>query len=322
VKRVVLALSLLSLVASASAEKWSFVVAGDGRSDGTSGQRSMDRGGVNDTITREIAQAVIREKAKMLAWTGDLAIGSKDPVTFERQLLVWRGLMQPVYDKKIKVLPCRGNHELGPGADAARVWGRVFTGPYALPQNGPATEKNLSFYFEKGDVLLIGLDHYAGTVRETVNQPWLDQVLTERKKPFIFAFGHEHAFSCGAHRDTLDTHPVNRDAFWESLIRAGSRAYFCGHDHLYDHMTVTRGGSNPGPVMHQFVAGTSGAPFYKAGAYAGQNTIWQLDRQKKIENTYGYILVEIDGKRATITFKGRVAPGKYQAMDSWSYTAD
>jgi hypothetical protein len=30
--------------------------------------------------------------------------------------------------------------------------------------------------------------------------------------------------------------------------------------------------------------------------------------------------VEIDGDKATITFKGRVAPGKYAAMDSWSYS--
>ena len=75
------------------------------------------------------------------------------------------------------------------------------------------------------------------------------------------------------------------------------------------------------PEMHQFVAGTAGAPFYKQGEYAGNNTGWKLQRVKHIDKTYGYMLVEVDGNTATVTFKGRIAPGKYEAMDSFTYTA-
>ena len=117
----------------------------------------------------------------------------------------------------------------------------------------------------------------------------------------------------------MDASPTARDTFWNSLIAAGSRAFFCGHDHLYDHMLITRAGSDPGPEMHQFVAGTAGAPFYKQGDYVGNNTGWTLKRLNHIDATYGYILVEIDGRQATITFKGRKSPGHYEAMDTWSY---
>ena len=314
---------LLALFATVStqvlAQKWSFVVAGDGRSDGKV-VRPEDKNGVNVTITGEIAQAVIKEKAKFLAWTGDLAMGyQKDPAAFESQLMTWRETMKPLYDKHIPVLPTRGNHDAS-STDADTVWRKVFSGPYSLPLNGPTGEDDLTFFFGKGDVLLLGLDQY-GTRKETVNQGWIDKVLNDYKKPFIFAMGHEPAFMDGSHKDTMDVDAGARDVFWESLIKAGSRVFFCGHDHLYDHMVVTRKGSDPGPKMHQLVAGTAGAPFYPKGDYTGNNTYWNLDRVAHIGNTYGYLLVQIDGNKCTVTFKGRKSPGVYVPMDSFSFTS-
>lgn len=300
------------------AQKWRFVVAGDGRSDSRT-VRQEDKNGVNVTITAEIAQAVIDEKAKFLAWSGDLVMGyQKEAAAFESQLMTWRETMQPLYDRHIPVLASRGNHDAS-STDADKVWRKVFAGPYAMPQNGPAGEEGMTFYYGKGDVLFMGLDQY-GTRKETVNQAWVDQTLRKHKKPFIFAMGHEPAFMDGSHKDTLDADPAARDAFWESLIKAGSRVFFAGHDHLYDHMVVQRKGSNPGPEMHQIVAGTAGAPFYPKGDYNGNNTYWRLRRVSHISSTYGYVLVEIDGAKCTVTFKGRVSPGVYKAMDSFSYS--
>jgi hypothetical protein len=317
-RRLLVLLAITCLVPFAQAQKWSFVVAGDGRAD-KNVERDMDKNGVNVLITGEIAQAVLAEKAKLLLWTGDLAYGYNTADEFETQLLTWRGLMQPLYDKKIPVLPCRGNHDAG-AKESAEVWTKIFAGPYALPQNGPDGEKSMTYYYGKGNVLIVSLDQYAAAVKETINQPWLDGVLSSHKKPFIFTFAHEPAFMDGSHKDTMDAHTTERDAFWQSLIKAGSRVFFCGHDHLYDHMKVTKAEGAPGPELHQYVAGTSGAPFYKEGAYAGVNTIWKCSRVKHIDNTYGYLLVTIDGRKCTITFKGRVAPGKYVPMDTWSYT--
>ncbi|MCB8932368.1 MAG: metallophosphoesterase [Fimbriimonadaceae bacterium] len=317
-KRLVAFVALCSVAACSPAQKWSFVVAGDGRAD-TRTERPEDKDGINVVIGSEIAQAVLAEKAKFLVWTGDLVSGYvKDPAEAESQLRAWVRMMKPVYDAKIPVLPCRGNHDAG-DVDSAAIWNKVFSGERALPMNGPAAEKGLTYYYGKGDVLMIALDQY-GARKEEIEQPWLDGVLARYRKPFIFAFSHEPAFMDGAHKDTMDANPVARDRFWNSLIDAGSRVYFGGHDHLYDHMTIVREGSQPGPVLHQVTAGTAGAPFYKKGDYTGKNEGWKLTRVKNITDTYGYVLVTIDGNTATVTFKGRVAPGKYVAMDTFSFT--
>ena len=317
---VSLALAVTMLHAPIPAAKWCFVVAGDGRAD-LSKNRPEDKDGLNVLITGEIGQAAVQEKAKFLMWTGDLVFGySKDPADFEKMLTTWRDTMKPVYDKRIPILACRGNHEAG-AADSEKVWRKVFSGKYSMPDNGPDTEKNLSFYYEKGDVLAISLDQYTYG-KEKINQPWLDSVLAKHHKPFIFSMGHEPAFMDGAHKDTMDVDPIARNAFWDSLINAGERVFFCGHDHLYDRMAVTKSGDKPGPIVHQIVAGTAGAPFYKEGEYAGKNVGWDLKRVKHIDNTYGYLLVEIEGKKASITFKGRTSPGNFEPMDSMTYMAN
>jgi hypothetical protein len=293
------------------------VVAGDGRAD--SPPRPEDKNGLNDLMNHEIARAVLREKAKALLWTGDLVmLTNQDCALFKQELLAWRDIYQPLYDHGVAVLPARGNHEMA-CPDSARVWNEVFSGRYALPANGPETEKGLSFYYVLGPMLAVGVDQYQSG-KEMIDEPWLDQTLRDNEKPFVFVYGHEPAFMDGHHLDTLDAHPNMRDSVWESLIRAGARVYFCGHDHFYDHMKVTRATGDTGPEMYQFTAGTAGAPFYHGGPYQGQNSYWKLTQIKHIDNTNGYILVKIKGRKATITFKGRTAPGHYEPMDTFSYT--
>jgi hypothetical protein len=312
--------ALLAVSALAQADHFQFVVAGDGRAN-PGAHRPEDVDGVNTLITGEMEQAVLDEHAKFLLWTGDLVYGSNgNAKLLEKMLLRWRGIMQPLYDKKIPVLPCRGNHEFG-NKQANEVWNKVFSGEYALPQNGPSDEMNLTFYFKYGPVLAVGMDQYTvDSDSIAVNVPWLKHTLDEQHEPFIFTYGHEPAFMDGAHKDLMDNDVPKRDSFWDTIIAAGSRVYFCGHDHLYDHMTVLNNTGKPGPVMHQIVAGTSGAPFYTEGPYDGANSHWKLTRVKNITKTYGYVLVDINGNKATVTFKGRVAPGKYKAMDSFSFT--
>lgn len=313
----------LLFVASLSAEPWRFVVAGDGRSQGKT-PRPEDKNGINVTITTEVIQAVIRENAKLLLWTGDLVLGytgasnANGTDELESQLLDWRALAQPLYDKKIAVLPCRGNHDAKGGPKALAVWRKVFSGPYQIPDNGPEEEKGITFYYATNNALFIGLDQYFSPGK-TVNQVWLSQLLEKNKAPFIFAMGHEPALADGHHKNVMDTTPDKRDDFLVSLIRAGTRAIFFGHDHIYDHMLIKREGSNALPEIHQFVAGTAGAPFYTAENYSGKNGDWSLTRVKNITNTYGYLVVEINGKKAELSFKGRTAPGKYEVMDQFRY---
>lgn len=320
------------------------VVAGDGRADyppaSSPGKslRAEDEDGINKVITREMVQAVLDEKAKALLWTGDLTnVTEGDAATFERQLLAWRDIVKPLYDRGVAVLPARGNHEVvwyDPSdpthtarsiPDAKKTWDKVFSGRYALPSNGPPDEKNISFYYATGSVLCVGLDQYKDgdtPRRHAINQAWFDQVLNDHKKPFVFAYGHEPAFVAGNHKDILGTSPARsdtRDAMWESLIRAGARVYICGHDHFYDHMVVKRDGSETGPEMHQLTAGSAGAPFAKGTGYQ-PDPGWKLTPARHIDYAYGYVLVTIEGNRATVSFKGRISPGRYEVMDSFSYT--
>jgi len=166
-------------------------------------------------------------------------------------------------------------------------------------------------------VLLLGIDQYTGGPG-TLPMPWLEGILKPGRFKHVFAFGHEMAFMAGNHTDCLDRNPADRDSFWRLLAGAGGKAYFAGHDHFYDHLKVLPEAGEL-PELHQFVAGTSGAPFYPDKGYSGKNDGWKVERVLHLDNTYGYLLVEVDGPKCTITFKGRKAPGVYAPMDSWSY---
>jgi hypothetical protein len=283
-----------------------FVVAGDSRGDNN---------GINAAILSEIAQATIKEGAKFILMPGDEVTGSSSASTLQSQLTAFRNTMQPLYDAGIGVYPVRGNHD----ASSKTVWDAVFSGAYALPGNGPSGEQNVTYSFTYGNILVIGLDEYVNDGR--VNQAWLNAQLAANTRQHVFVFGHLPAFSV-YQQDTLASHPTERNTFWNSLAAAGVRAYFAGHDHMYNHARLDDGDGNPANDVHQFVAGTAGAPLYTwDGTYEGNYGSW-TPRLVYYESDYGYALVEVNGPQVTITWKHRVSPGVYQAGgDVFSYTA-
>ena len=283
-----------------------FIVTGDTRGGDN---------GVNTTILGEIADATIAEGADFILFTGDLVNGSGDQATLESQLTTWRNTMQDVYDTGIGVYPCRGNHDTGSKA----AWDNVFTGAYALPNNGPAGEENITFSFTQDNVFVVGLDQYVTDAR--VNQTWLDAQFASNEQPHVFAFGHEPAFSV-QHSDCLDDYPSDRNTFWSSIAAEGGRTYFAGHDHFYNHTRLDDGDADPDDDLHQYIVGSGGAPLYDWNySYDGDNGSWtpQLIHHEK---EYGYVLVEIDGSSATLTWKHRVPPGVYETNgDTFTYSA-
>jgi hypothetical protein len=245
--------------------------------------------------------------------------------------------MRPLYHNGVKVLPTRGNHEVvwydrnfkeheivgGP-----KIWTKVFAGQHAVRANG-FDPKHLSFYYVHGPVLLIGLDQYENSYEDNegthedhaVNQEWLNEVLEKNKKPFIFAYGHEPAFATGGRHSSEETLAANvgkRNDMWKKLSDAGAQVYLCGHDHFYDRMKVTA--TNGGYEMQQITAGTAGAPFYFQYKHPDDQG-WKLEPQRHLDSMYGYILIRVEGKTATIEFKGRtLASGHYETKDCFSYT--
>lgn len=285
---------------------WRFIVTGDSRSEGRNN-------GVNVRIVAELAEEIVSKNVDFVLWTGDLVNGGVSQRRMERQFSTWHKTMKPVYDAGIGVYPVRGNHDKGrPSGTGA--WDKFFG---YLPDNGPAGEKNLTYSFTHNNTLIIGVDQYIKKSR--VNQTWLDEQLAANTGSHIFVFGHEPAFEAD-HKDCLDDYPAKRDRFWTSIEKAGGRAYFCGHDHFYNHASADDDG-NPANDVHQYIVGTAGAPLYEwSPPYDGNNGPYTL-RNVYHAQEYGYVLVEIDGLGATLTWLQRTAGGKFLPKENFSYTS-
>jgi len=299
------------------------VVAGDGRAEypWNLPPRPCDKDGINETVITAIANAVSDEHASILLWTGDIVnVNDSKDSRLKDGLQKWRTIMEQQCGRDVKLWPVRGNHEVyrylskdnydgEPIPNSAAVWREAFP---ELPSNDPKSDDGLSFFSVQGSALIIGLDPYGGADpnpdpllrKHSVDQKWLDQVLQQNQKPFVFVYGHEAAFMAGHHYDddTLAAHASARNLFWQSLVNAKA-LYLCGHDHFYDRMSVVRSSASSGPKFFQITAGTAGAPFYSAGQYAG-SSLWKLERVAHFDNVYGYLSIVADENQATITFMG------------------
>ncbi len=180
---------------SAQTTSFRFVVAGDSRGSNN---------GINATILSELVQATIKEGAKFILMPGDQVTGSSTASTLESQLINFREtVVVPLYNAGIGVYVVRGNHDTG----SVAVWDSVFSGPYALPGNGPSGEEDATYSFTYGNVRVIALDEYFNSGR--VNQAWLNAQLAANTQQHVFVFGHMPAFSA-YHTDTLASYPTNR----------------------------------------------------------------------------------------------------------------
>lgn len=306
---------LFTAVAWAPADSWKFIVTGDDRSGS---RRPEDHNGVNTMILGELANAFMAEKPKFVLFSGDLIAGPRTDAEMESQLRTWLETMKPVYDAGIKVYNIRGNHEMHvPHPEL--VWKKMFVGKYAMPQDGPKGEEGMTFTVHYRNALIVGLDEFQSD-EINVNMNWLDKVLKAKREPHLFIFSHKMAFRSGNHDDGLETNPPLRDALVKKLVAAGERVAFFGHDHLYDHRSVTAPGEPDSRALHQFVVGTAGAPLVKGNTQPGENGNWLVKKFSHIEGKYGYAVVEIDGKKVTITFKARSATGVYEPADWYSYS--
>ncbi len=285
--------------ASLGQTAWRFVAVGDTRGPTSTAP-------INTAVLGELADQIINQQAEFVLVPGDLAY-SGSLANFQS----WSNVLSGVYQAGIGVYPVIGNHD----ANDVNSFVQVFN---YLPANGPAGEVNRTYGFTCGNALILGLDTYVNPGR--VNQAWLDAVLGANTLPHVFVFGHMPAFKAN-HTDCLDDYPSQRDAFWTSLKNAGGRAYFCGHDHFYDHMQVDDGDGNAANDVHQLIVGGGGAPLYTTYAYDGANTIWSPVNVFH-ENQYGYTLVEVNGLTVTLTAYDRLGANAYAPSgDVWTYTA-
>jgi len=277
-----------------AAEPYRFAVVGDSRGGDN---------GINATIVAEQVTALIGEDVDLVISTGDLVNSGT-----LAQLQNWiTSFKEPLEAAGIAVYPCRGNHD-----GSLSTWNEAFSGSHALPNNGPVFEKGVTYAVVHKNALFLSLDGNA--VLPRVDQFWIDDQFQENEQPHVFTYCHFPAFSVD-HLDCLGTLGLPRDLFWDSLGRAGSVAYFAGHDHFYNH---ARAQDSDGRWLHQYIVGCGGAPLYD------WNGVYDLAPGVELiahEKNYGYLVVEIDELDVTLTFKERVEPGVYAATeDIFQYT--
>jgi Calcineurin-like phosphoesterase len=348
-------LLLIGLCLPVQAKPLCIVVAGDCRADFPwNKKRPGDKDGINEDIIREIAAAIAKDDAdpKIMLWTGDMVNinesagpnAADKTKSLENGLNKWRAIMDEYFkdketkETKVTVLPVRGNHEVewyeekdrSPSelVGATKIWNEVFPLPSDIP---PAnhTDHGTTFAYATGPVLCVGLDQYENR-RHLIHQQWLNGVLRNNKKPFVFTFCHEPMFVTGGNHtreDTLAAYPHYRDEMLKSLQAAGARVFLCGHDHFYDHMVVRKAWTPIGAEMHQLTAGTAGAPYYTRQSGYPPDEDWQLEQVKHSDLVYGYVRILIEENTApkedtaTIEFKARQPEDKsYQVIDRFKYS--
>ena len=261
-------------------------------------------GDLTGDLLYEMAQAAIGEGVDFVFFPGDLIIRPfSTPEEEESFLRDWRTVLSTLAYNDIRVYACRGNNDIG----SREAWDALFSGQWAFPRNGPETEKNITYAIGYDNLLFIALDQYEDARK--INQEWLDGVLDTTNRELIFVAGHEPAFKL--FHAGMGASPGERNLFWESLEDAGVKAFFCGHDHFYDHAVIDNGDGHPENDVHQVIVGTGGGSFHADAEYDGDNGRWTPVRLFH-EQEHGYVLVEIDSLDVKMTWKHRTGPGVFE----------
>lgn len=302
-------LGLIPCHAKGPEPAWSFVVMGDTR------DAAIDTStGISPYLPR-LAEAIAAEKPDLVIHTGDLANGyytSRDSPLhgkFREMLRNWKKAVRPIYDyetgKGVFIYIVRGNHE-----DGKFVTDRELKKAYyqefgrLMPQNGPETERGLTYGFSHNGARFIALDGYHETrlkvIRGYINQVWLDTYLAKGSAPFTFAFAHTPAYRVGGYYGSpfpdLYSHAGNRDTFWKSLKSGKTVAYFCGHIHFYCRGTIDG--------IEQVVVGDGGADTVTFDPKKADPTIamhYPAARQNAANVKTGYLLMTVDEKAGIVT---------------------
>jgi len=238
---------LTVLVASgASAEKIRFAVVSDTQGDQ-----------INEAINVRVFPAIVDNvlatdpPVQFVIVTGDLVNGSRDEAIASEQYAQWRQLASPWYQSNmtgLKVYALPGNHDLWNDANDGEFWRQAFP---ELPDNGPDTEKKMTYSFDVGPCHIAAVKTFSPIAGYRVDTDWLAQDLSASSAPVKLVFGPAPAYPALLHvGSSLDESPDQRNQFWDLLASQNVKAYFCGHEHLLDHWMYNG--------VHQIIAGGGG----------------------------------------------------------------
>jgi hypothetical protein len=329
-KKLAALLVLAVLAVPAAGEPaWKFVVMSDSQGQGADNTEGVSIKALSTVLTHVLANA----KPEVILFTGDLVQGAGTAEGLEKQLMTFRRTMAPAWEAKVPVLAVRGSHDTGDNnlrPWANEVWTKVFSGPYAMPANGPAAEKGLTYSHAHKNAFFLGLDGYKtlNDMKLTLDLPWVKAQLAANRRPHVFAFSHTQIKKV-EHSESLDNVPAMRNELVAMLRAGGSRAYFCGHMHVSNHTrfndtAVDPGDKSPDDDFHQFIVPPCSSKFYSWNARRGYDghPIPGLKPFKvhHIERRVGYVVVEVDGAKVTVSSMLIGRDGQFAQAATFSYT--
>ena len=259
------AMMAAAMTSSADEPSWRFAVISD-----TQGQPVKGSPGVGPYLST-IAKAIAAENPPVdfVLVCGDLIsgdVGHKDGQPPIAQMFqTWLTDMAPVYNAGLKVYPVRGNHEtytsaFGLPENDKQPFLDAFAKFDYIPGNGPADAKRLIYSFQHKNALIMGLDFYIqGTGGDqAIPQSWIDEQLAANKLPHVFVYAHPPIVQAFATPLGVNSIMPAVDTFYDSLVNAGCKIYFCGHDHFHNRATLNRNGK----LLCQYINGTGGGRHY------------------------------------------------------------
>ncbi len=217
---------------------------------------------INEPIFSHIVQEVLAAdpRVEFVMVTGDLTNGNSDDDIHTEDFRRWRQIADPWYESNfmgLKVYPVPGNHDDHGSANYLQIWQATFP---ELPDNGPEDDQRMTYSFDIGPCHFAMVNTSAPAKDHQVNLAWLENDLKNSDKPTKFVLGHEPAYKVNATRlYSLDVYPELRDRFWQILAANKVKAYFCGHDHVFDHWIKDD--------VHQIIAGGGGGSTFEFHHY-------------------------------------------------------
>lgn len=138
-------------------------------------------------------------------------------------------------ERAIPIYNCTGNHTTYNALSES-----VYRDALAhLPQNGPASQRGLSYFVRRDDLLLVFVNTLCADLggEGHVETAWLEQVLTKHGDArWRFVIGHHPVFPVngyyGDYQRTVGSE--YRDRFWGLLLEHGVFAYICSHILAFD----------------------------------------------------------------------------------------
>jgi hypothetical protein len=217
----------------------------------------------------------------------------------------WFAAAQGIIDT-IPEMAVEGNHEtysyfFGPTGSKPRLW----SGQFALPQNGPEELKGQVYSFDCGPAHFVVLDSQQaeeqgqqGTMLQQ-QASWLERDLSASRATWKIAFFHKTPYDLKPSRHS----PEVRTAFCPVFDKYHLDIAFCGHDHGVARtwpVNADRAVAKPSQGTVYYVAGRSGRKTYDDLLSKPLHAFFLNPQREPV-----YLVVEIADQRLTVKTCGQ-----------------